>query len=196
MIDFSTVAGLPKNNQVCRHPGFRGGLIFHADDASSRHYLMETSNSGDDHNYGRRSDALIKQVHRLYNLGAVGTVPDAQLLEWFVSRQADTAEEAFKELVIRHGPMVLDVCRRELNDLHDAEDAFQATFLVLAHRARSIRRRGSVASWLFGVAHCVATRAGACAVATFAGPENRGADTRGLYTVGTGSRLANSVRGS
>ena len=60
--------------------------------------------------------------------------------------------------MIRHGPMVLRVCRSVLHDAHDAEDAFQAVFLVLANRAGSIRRSGSVASWLFGVAQRVATR--------------------------------------
>src|SRR5262249_46205514 len=58
----------------------------------------------------------------------------------------------------------LDICRRALGDPHDAEDAFQATFLVLATRARSIRRRKSVASWLYGVALRVARRARADAI--------------------------------
>ena len=60
--------------------------------------------------------------------------------------------------MIRHGPMVLRVCRSVLHDAHDAEDAFQAVFLVLANRAGSIRRGGSIASWLFGVAQRVAMR--------------------------------------
>ena len=59
----------------------------------------------------------------------------------------------------RHGPMVLRICRRVLRYPQDAEDAFQATFLVLAHRAGSIRRRDSVASWLFGVSQRVAAQA-------------------------------------
>ena len=84
---------------------------------------------------------------------------DAQLLDWFVSRRDEAAEAAFEELVFRHGPMVFRVCRSVLRDTHDAEDAFQAVFVVLAHRAPSIRRRGSLASWLFGVAQRVAWRA-------------------------------------
>ncbi len=68
-------------------------------------------------------------------------------------------EVAFEALVERHGPMVFQVCRSVLSDPHDAQDAFQATFLVLARRAGSIRERGSVASWLFGVAARVAARA-------------------------------------
>src|SRR5689334_3272346 len=98
-------------------------------------------------------------LHRLFDLGAVGMMSDAELLERFVSRRDEAAEAAFEELVIRHGPMVLRVCRGVLHDAHDAEDAFQTVFLVLACRAGSIRRGGSVASWLFGVAHRVATRA-------------------------------------
>jgi RNA polymerase sigma factor (sigma-70 family) len=105
------------------------------------------------------SDSVLRQVHRLFNFGAVGAMSDAQLLDRFVSRRDDAAAAAFEELVIRHGPMVLRVCRSVLRDAHDAEDAFQAVFLVLASRSRSIRRTGSVASWLFGVAHRVATRA-------------------------------------
>jgi RNA polymerase sigma factor (sigma-70 family) len=98
-------------------------------------------------------------LHRLFHLGVVGTMSDAQLLDRFVSRRDEAAEAAFEELVSRHGPTVLRVCRGVLHDSHDAEDAFQAVFLVLANRAGSIRRSGSVASWLFGVAHRVATRA-------------------------------------
>jgi RNA polymerase sigma-70 factor (ECF subfamily) len=84
---------------------------------------------------------------------------DADLLDRFISRRDEAAEAAFEELVIRHGPMVLRVCRSLLHDAHDAEDAFQAVFLVFASRAGSIRRSGSVASWLFGVARRVVTRA-------------------------------------
>ena len=108
---------------------------------------------------GSPSDRVLRQVHRLFNFGAVGTLSDAELLDRFVARHDETAEAAFEELVIRHGPMVLRVCRSLLHDAHDAEDAFQAIFLVLANRAGSIRRNGSVASWLFGVAHRVSTRA-------------------------------------
>jgi RNA polymerase sigma factor (sigma-70 family) len=107
---------------------------------------------------GSAYDGVHRQVHRLFNFGTLGTMSDAQLLDRFVSRRDDAAEAGFEELVIRHGPMVLRVCRGVLHDAHDAEDAFQAVFLVLANRARSIRRRGSVASWLFGVAQCVANR--------------------------------------
>ncbi len=98
-------------------------------------------------------------LHRLFHFGAVGTLSDAQLLDRFASRRDEAAEAAFEELVIRHGPMMFRVCLGVLHDAHDAEDAFQAVFLVLASRAGTIRRSGSVASWLFGVAQRVASRA-------------------------------------
>ncbi len=107
---------------------------------------------------GNPSDRVIRPVHRLFNLGAVGAMSDEQLLDRFVAQRDEAAEAAFEELVIRHGPMVLRVCRSRLHDAHDAEDAFQAVFLVLANRGGSIRRGGSVASWLVGVAHRVVTR--------------------------------------
>jgi len=74
---------------------------------------------------------------------------DGQLLTQFVTERS---ESAFEELVGRHGPMVFGACKRMLNDPHDAEDAFQATFLVLARNAAKLRRSDSVASWLHGVA--------------------------------------------
>ncbi|MGC8641819.1 MAG: sigma-70 family RNA polymerase sigma factor [Isosphaeraceae bacterium] len=101
---------------------------------------------------------LIREVQRLFSSGAAGLMSDAELLDQVVSRRDEASEAAFEELVTRHGPMVLRVCRGILLNAHDAEDAFQAVFLVLANRARSIRRSGSVASWLFGVARRVAIR--------------------------------------
>jgi RNA polymerase sigma factor (sigma-70 family) len=95
----------------------------------------------------------------LFEIGVVGDLPDAQLLERFTASHRETAELAFHSLVERHGPMVLRVCRRLLDDSNDVEDAFQATFLVLLRRASSIRDRGSVGSWLHGVAMRVASRA-------------------------------------
>jgi RNA polymerase sigma-70 factor (ECF subfamily) len=80
---------------------------------------------------------------------------DGQLLEALISRR-DTA--AFEALLRRHGPMVLGVCRRLLRDPHDTEDAFQATFLVLARKAASVSPRELVGNWLYGVAHTTAVR--------------------------------------
>jgi RNA polymerase sigma factor (sigma-70 family) len=105
---------------------------------------------------GSPSDPVLWHVHRLFNVGAVGTLSDSELLDQFAARRDEAATAAFEELVVRHGPMVLRICRRILGDAHDAEDAFQAAFVVLANRAGSIRRTGSVASWLFGVAQRVA----------------------------------------
>ncbi len=91
--------------------------------------------------------------------GSPAALSDEELLDRFASRrseQHETAELAFAALLARHGLMVLRVCRAVLGDRNEVEDAFQATFLVLAVRARSIRRRDSVASWLHGVALRVA----------------------------------------
>jgi RNA polymerase sigma factor (sigma-70 family) len=81
---------------------------------------------------------------------------DSQLLERFFARQD---EIAFEALVTRHGPMVLGVCRRVLKDSHDAEDAFQATFLVMVRAIRSRQLTASLKSWLYRVAHRIAVRA-------------------------------------
>jgi RNA polymerase sigma-70 factor (ECF subfamily) len=81
---------------------------------------------------------------------------DGQLLSRFIERRD---EGAFEALVRRHGPMVLGVCRRVLRCHHDAEDAFQATFLVLVRKAASIVPTEMVANWLYGVAHTTAIRA-------------------------------------
>ena len=81
---------------------------------------------------------------------------DATLLERFVSQRD---EAAFEALVHRHGPMVLGLCRRILRNAHDVEDAFQATFLVLVHKAGSVRKRASLGHWLYGVAYRTALQA-------------------------------------
>ena len=100
-----------------------------------------------------------RSLGALFDFGVVGDLPDGQLLQRFTTGHREAAELAFDALVERHGPMVLRVCRRLLDDPNDAEDAFQATFLVLIRRAGSIRERGSLAAWLHGVALRVACRA-------------------------------------
>ena len=85
-----------------------------------------------------------------------GDIPDAELLDRFATRRD---ADAFTALLSRHGPMVLGVCRRLLPDAHDAEDAFQATFLVLARRAHSLGKPELLGNWLYGVAHRTALKA-------------------------------------
>ncbi len=101
----------------------------------------------------------LRDIQTLFETGTAGGLSDRQLLERFVSGRDASAEAAFEVLVVRHGPMVLRVCNNVLNDPTDAQDAFQATFLVLVRRCRSIRRLESLGSWLYGVAIRVATRA-------------------------------------
>jgi RNA polymerase sigma factor (sigma-70 family) len=81
---------------------------------------------------------------------------DGQLLDWFVHQRE---EAAFTALVRRHGPMVLSVCRRVLRHSEDAEDAFQATFLVLAEKASGLHQPELLANWLYGVANRTAIHA-------------------------------------
>ncbi len=102
--------------------------------------------------------SIPRSLSALFDIGVVSDLPDGQLLERFTTSHHEAAELAFHALVERHGPMVLRVCRRLLDDPNDAEDAFQATFLVLLRRAGAIHSRCSVAAWLHGVAMRVAAR--------------------------------------
>ncbi len=100
-------------------------------------------------------DAL-RQIHRLFTVGAVAALSDASLVRRFADGRD---EEAFGALVARHGPMVLSVCQALLRDPRDVEDAFQATFLVLVRRAGSVRVDGSLGGWLYRVASRIALQA-------------------------------------
>jgi RNA polymerase sigma factor (sigma-70 family) len=104
------------------------------------------------------SAQAVSVLYRLRKLAAspAESASDAQLLARFT---AGHDPGAFAGLVARHGPMVLGVCRSVLHNWHDAEDAFQATFLVLARKASSICKAESLASWLYGVAYRAAVRA-------------------------------------
>jgi RNA polymerase sigma factor (sigma-70 family) len=102
------------------------------------------------------SNRLLPQLVRIVLSASPAVRSDSQLLGDFLSTRE---ESAFRTLVLRHGPMVLGVCRRILSDGHLAEDAFQATFLVLARRAGSIVPREQVGPWLYGVATRTAWKA-------------------------------------
>jgi len=90
---------------------------------------------------------------------SVGSLPDELLIERFLTHEGEEAEIAFRAIVVRHGPMVLGVCRHVLNQHQDAEDAFQATFVVLARKAASIHDRRVLGRWLYEVAYRIAVRA-------------------------------------
>src|SRR5262245_14844707 len=99
---------------------------------------------------------VLRFLRRVTDPAAAAQLSDGQLLRRFIDGRD---EAAFAALVQRHGPLVLSVCRRVLPSAEDAEDAFQATFLVLVRRARSIVRQEAVSSWLHGVARRIAVRA-------------------------------------
>jgi len=108
---------------------------------------------------GIRTDPASRLIGALFGEGSATGMTDEQLLDRFVSQGGAAAEHAFEALVQRHGPMVLGVCRDSLGDLHDAEDAFQATFLVLARKASSLREPALLGPWLHGVARRTAQKA-------------------------------------
>ncbi len=107
----------------------------------------------------RANRVVVRELRTLFNLGVIGELTDGQLLERFATHGTEAAEFAFAAIVERHGPMVLRVCRSALRDRHLADDAFQATFLVLAQKARSLWVNDSLGPWLHRVAHRIATKA-------------------------------------
>ncbi len=102
------------------------------------------------------SSPILQMIRRVVEVQSVRQLSDQHLLQLFSDQQD---ESAFGSLLRRHGSMVLDVCRGVLGNEADVEDAFQATFLILARKAASIRKRGSVGSWLHGVAYRTALKA-------------------------------------
>jgi RNA polymerase sigma factor (sigma-70 family) len=105
---------------------------------------------------GTRLGPLLRQAGRVAAARQANDRPDAELLGAFL---AGGDQPAFAALVRRHGPLVMGVCRRVLRHEQDAEDAFQATFLLLADQAGAVRKRSSLGSWLHGVAYRVAKNA-------------------------------------
>jgi RNA polymerase sigma factor (sigma-70 family) len=106
--------------------------------------------------HAERSSAVVEDLDTLFRSGTATGLDETQLLRRFAHHRD---EAAFRLLVERHGPRVLGVCRRILDDHHLADDAFQATFLVLARRATSIGRPDRLGGWLIGVARRVARKA-------------------------------------
>jgi RNA polymerase sigma factor (sigma-70 family) len=100
-----------------------------------------------------------QQIKTLWSSGTLTGLRDDQLLARFSGAKDALAESAFRELMHRHGPMVMGVCRQILRRPHDADDAFQATFLVLVRKSGSIRVGDSLAPWLYSVAFRTAHRA-------------------------------------
>jgi|GEM_PF-6965471 len=101
---------------------------------------------------------VVRLIQTLWDSGTVSSLDDAELLGRFLRRDA-TAEAAFAALVQRHAPMVFRVCLDVTGESQDAQDAAQATFLILSQKARSVRRHEAIANWLFGTARRVAARA-------------------------------------
>jgi RNA polymerase sigma factor (sigma-70 family) len=127
-----------------RHPG-RAGLL------EPSYYNRASEGSG----MATNLSTVLKHIHQLLAPPG-GDQTDGELLAHFV---ATRDEESFAAMVRRHGPMVLAVCRRLLRHVQDAEDCFQATFLVLARKAATVKNRESVGSWLYAVAYRIALEA-------------------------------------
>jgi RNA polymerase sigma factor (sigma-70 family) len=128
--------------------------------------------------------AALRHVSQLFGGGTVTGLSDSQLLERF---RTDRDATAFEALVARHGPMVLSVCRGVLRDPADAEDAYQATFLILVKKARTIRGGQALGGWLYQVAHRVAIQANVVAARRRAHEREAGQMTAALATSGPGT---------
>ena len=132
--------------------------------SSARHYIdREQVWRRTDSRCPAQASTILRQIDIAFNAGTVVGLTDRQLVERFAARRDPIAEVAFAALVRRHGAMVLRVCRSILRDHHDAQDAFQATFLILARKAGSLRVADSLGPWLHGVACRVASTSKAAA---------------------------------
>ena len=101
----------------------------------------------------KNNGAIRKNLQTLFNLGAIGALTDGQLLERFAAGHGEARELAFAALVERHGPFVLRICRAILGNEHEADDAFQATFLALVRKAQSLWVKDSLGPWLHQAAY-------------------------------------------
>jgi RNA polymerase sigma factor (sigma-70 family) len=104
------------------------------------------------------SEAVVRHLHTLFNVGVIAGSTDGQLLEQFTCQRREAAEVAFAALLQRHGPMVLRACLEIVGNDHDAQDAFQATFLILARKGRTLWVRDTLGPWLHRVAKRAAIR--------------------------------------
>ena len=116
-----------------------------------------------------RNPGAGRHLRALFESGVVAGLSDRELIERFAEQSGEVSELAFAALVERHGPMVLQVCRATIGDEHEAHDAFQATFLLLVHKARSLWVHDSIGPWL----HAVAVRIAAGARASSASRRSR-----------------------
>lgn len=109
----------------------------------------------------RSTGATLRHLRSIFGGGSLAGLADAELIDRFLDDDRASADAAFSALVERHGPMVHRVCRGVLGRSNeaDADDAFQAVFLVLSRRAGSLRGRDAIAPWLFGVARRVTRKA-------------------------------------
>jgi RNA polymerase sigma factor (sigma-70 family) len=127
----------------------------------------------------------IRQMLRMLSAGQSAGLPDDELLKRFLEQRD---EAAFESLLCRHGPMVLNTCRRLLGHLPDAEDAFQATFLVFCRKAKTIARRQSLGSWLHRVALRICLRAKATSQRAAGGLKRRFEQAAPLGRTGAADR--------
>jgi RNA polymerase sigma factor (sigma-70 family) len=133
-----------------------------------------------------KTSAVGRQLEALWSSGTLTGMSDAKLLSRFAGVKDATAEAAFRELMDRHGPMVMGVCRQILGQPTDADDAFQATFLVLVRKAGSIRVGDSLAPWLYAVAFRTAHRARTIAARYRSAPVENLEDTMASPPAGAG----------
>ena len=108
------------------------------------------------------SGSMVRQLESLFEGSSVAGLSDRQLLDRFIAQRDAVGEAAFAGLVFRHGGLVLGVCNELLGDRHEAEDAFQAVFLILAQKAQSIRDPDLLGNWLYGVAFRTCRQASLC----------------------------------